>query len=130
MRLIAIRESGRTQVFKISRDPKSSSYNFAQDVAEVEGLPNVLQEGSFVIDSQKGTFWRADRSRFAASLQIGNSNPDHCFWVVAGTKGARCMLDISGERVSKAEWNNKKNKVGHVQVIQRNSELIDSVHSS
>ena len=36
------------------------------------------------------------------------------------------MLDISGERIAKVEWNNKKTKVGHVQVVEKNSELIDS----
>lgn len=121
VRLIAIHESGNTQVFKIIRDPESSSYNFAQDVSRVEGLPNVMQGGSFVIDSQKGTTWRADRSRFAASLQSGDSNPARCLWVTASAKGARCMLDISGERISKVEWNSKKNKVEHVQVIEKNN---------
>ncbi|KAG1757244.1 lethal giant larvae like, C-terminal-domain-containing protein [Suillus lakei] len=112
VRLIAIHESGNTQVFKIIRDPESSLYNFAQDVT---------MGGSFVIDSQKGTAWRADRSRFAASLQTRDSNPAHCFWVTASAKGARCMLDISGERISKVEWNSKRNKVGHVQVIEKNN---------
>ncbi|KAG1765082.1 lethal giant larvae like, C-terminal-domain-containing protein [Suillus occidentalis] len=121
VRLIAIHESGNTQVFKIIRDPDSSLYAIAQDVIRVEGLPNVIQGGSFVIDSQKGTTWRADRSRFAASLQTRDSNPAHCFWVTASAKGARCMLDISGERVSKVEWHSKKNKVGHVQVIEKNN---------
>lgn len=125
MRLIAIHESGNTQVFKIIRDPDSSLYAIAQDVIRVEGPPNVIQGGSFVIDSQKGTTWRADRSRFAASLQTRDSNPAHCFWVTASAKGARCMLDISGERVSKVEWHNKKNKVGHVQVIEKNSEFLE-----
>lgn len=121
VRLIAIHESGNTQVFKIIRDPDSSLYAIAQDVIRVEGLPDVIQGGSFVIDSQKGTTWRADRSRFAASLQTRDSNPAHCFWVTASAKGARCMLDISGERVSKVEWHSKKNKVGHVQVIEKNN---------
>lgn len=121
VRLIAIHESGNTQVFKIIRDPESSLYDFAQDVTRVEGLPNVMQGGSFVIDSQKGTTWRADRSRFAASLQTKDSNPAHCLWVTANVKGARCMLDISGDRISKVEWNSKKNKVGHVQVIEKNN---------
>ncbi|KAG1754961.1 lethal giant larvae like, C-terminal-domain-containing protein [Suillus paluster] len=124
VRLIAIHESGNTQIFKIIRDPKSSLYNFAQDVTKVEGLQNTLQGGSFVIDSQKGAPWRADRSRFAASLQTQDSNHDHCFWVTASTKGARCMLDISGERIAKVEWNCKKNKVGHVQVIERNNSRV------
>lgn len=101
-------------------------YDFAHDVTRIEGLPNVLQGGSFVIDSQKGTTWHADRSRFAAALQTGDSNPARCFWVTASARGARCMLDISGEKISKVEWNSKKNKVGHVQVIEKNSELIDS----
>ncbi|KAG0700674.1 WD40 containing snare-dependent exocytosis protein [Suillus ampliporus] len=130
VRLIAIYESGNTQVFKIIRDPKSSLYNFAQDVTKVEGLPNALQGGSFVIDSQKGTPWRADRSRFATSLQTRDSNPDHCFWVTASAKGARCMFDISGERIAKVEWNSKKNKVGHVQVIERNnSHVLKHLHT-
>lgn len=121
VRLIAIHESGNTQVFKIIRDPESSLYDFAQDVTRVEGLPNVMQGGSFVIDSQKGTTWRADRSRFAASLQTRDSNPARCLWVTASARGARCTLDISGERISKVEWNSKKNKVGHVQVIEKNN---------
>ncbi|KAG2155490.1 lethal giant larvae like, C-terminal-domain-containing protein [Suillus clintonianus] len=121
VRLIAIHESGNTQVFKIIRDPKSSMYNFAQDIIKVEGLPNVLQGGSFVIDSHKGTTRRADRSRFAASLQTRDNNPEHCFWVTTSAKGARCMLDISGERISKVEWNSKKNKVERVQVIENNN---------
>ncbi|KAG2156546.1 lethal giant larvae like, C-terminal-domain-containing protein [Suillus bovinus] len=121
VRLIAIHESGNTQVFKIIRDPESSLYDFAHDVTRVEGLPNVLQGGSFVIDSQKGTTWRADRSRFASSLQTRDNNLAHCFWVAASAKGARCMLDISGERISKVEWNSKKNKVRHVQVVEKNN---------
>ncbi|KAG1904773.1 lethal giant larvae like, C-terminal-domain-containing protein [Suillus fuscotomentosus] len=121
VRLIAIHESGNTQVFKIIRDPESSMYDFAHDVTRIEGLPNVLQGGSFVIDSQKGTTWHANRSRFAAALQTGDSNPARCFWVTANAKGARCMLDISGEKISKVEWNSKKNKVGHVQVIEKNN---------
>lgn len=121
VRLIASHESGSTEVFKIIRDSESSLYNFAQDVTRIEGLPNVMQGGSFVIDSQKGTAWRADRSRFAASLQTRDNNPARCFWVTASAKGARCMLDISGERISKVEWNSKKNKVGHVQVIEKNN---------
>ncbi|KAG1864661.1 lethal giant larvae like, C-terminal-domain-containing protein [Suillus subalutaceus] len=121
VRLIAIHESGNTQIFKIIRDPESSLYDFAQDVTRIEGLPNVMQGGSFVIDSQKGTTWRADRSRFAASLQTRDSNPARCLWVTASARGARCTLDISGERISKVEWNSKKNKVGHVQVIEKNN---------
>lgn len=43
------------------------------------------------------------------------------FWVVAGAKGAKSVLDVTGERIGRAEWPGKAGKVEGVVVVKKNS---------
>lgn len=44
---------------------------------------------------------------------------DQVLLVIAGSKGARCNVDITGDRLGKVEWNNKMGKVSSVQIVQK-----------
>jgi hypothetical protein len=63
---------------------------------------------------------KADRSRLAASLQGSDRNNLPCLWIIAGAKGVRCNADITGKRVSKADWSNKVGGVESVQIVEKN----------
>jgi len=71
-----------------------------------------------VLDSKTGLQRKANRNRLAASLEPGAEA--HSIWITAGTKGVRCVSDITGERIGKAEWGNKVGSVQSVKVIERN----------
>lgn len=90
---------------------------------ETETLSNPVPNGSFIVDAKTGTLIKADRNRLAASLQ-SDGNLIHGLWVTVGSKGVRCIADITGERIAKADWNNKIGGIESVQIIDKNGECI------
>ncbi|KAH7930914.1 hypothetical protein BV22DRAFT_999529 [Leucogyrophana mollusca] len=120
VRLIATRASGPTKVYKMTRVPGSSSWNIDKDSVSTETLADTLPSGSFVIDSHSGDSLVANKTRFAASLQPTSSQTGHCIWVTASTRGARCVVDITGERIGKADWSSRKYTVERAQIIEKN----------
>jgi len=91
---------------------------------ETETFSNPVPNGSFVVDANTGALIKADRSRLAASLQTSDRNPIHGLWVTVGSKGVRCIADITGERISKADWNNKAGEIENVQIIDKNGSCV------
>jgi len=79
-----------------------------------------------VLDANTGVPIKADRSRLAASLQPSDRNHPHCLWVSVGSKGIRCIADITGDRVGKADWNNKVGGIENVQIVEKNGKCIPS----
>ena len=47
------------------------------------------------------------------------------FWICAGVKGVRCVVDVTGERIGRAEWPSKLGKVDRVAVVQKNGAWFD-----
>ena len=87
-----------------------------------ETLPSPIPHGSFVLDAKTGIPWRADRNRLGISLQEGTATDTHVLWISAGGKGVRCVADVTGEKIGKADWGHKLGAVRNVQVVERNGE--------
>lgn len=69
---------------------------------------------------------KPDRERLAMVYSAGAKIPvreGHCFWVVAGVKGAKCFADVTGDRVGKTEWKDTEGVVKNVQIVERHSQL-------
>lgn len=77
-----------------------------------------------MLDANTGAPMKANRSGLAASLQSSSGDNVHCLWVTTGAKGVRCILDITGERVGKADWGSKVGGVESVQVIEKNGQFV------
>lgn len=78
----------------------------------------------FVLDSKNGSPCGSNRSRLAASMEgSGTTTNDQVLLVAVGSKGARCNVDITGDRLAKVEWNHKMGKILSVQIVQKLSKL-------
>ncbi|KAJ3908951.1 WD40 containing snare-dependent exocytosis protein [Lentinula edodes] len=117
LRLIAGHGSGASQVFTFGRS-LDSSWKPTEEVVKFDGSVHPI--GMFVINSKNGSRCTADRSRLAASLDTSLISPSApVLLVMAGTKGVRCNVNITGERISKVEWNHKMGKVLTIQIVQK-----------
>jgi len=119
IRLIASHASGYTQIFNLSRPSGSPSWKLDGEPVETDTLAHPVLHGSFILDANTGGPIKADRSHLAASLQASDRNNTPCLWITAGAKGVRCIADITGERVGKADWSNKVGAVESVQIIEK-----------
>jgi syntaxin-binding protein 5 len=124
IRLIASRVSGYTQIFSLSRPSGSSSWQLDGEPVETETVAHPIPHGSFVLDASTGASITADRSRLATSLHDPDRNNVHCLWVSAGAKGVKCIADITGERVAKADWSSKVGGVESVQIVEKSGQQI------
>jgi syntaxin-binding protein 5 len=118
VRLIASRASGHTQIFSLSRPSGSPSWQLDGPV-ETDTITHPLSRGSFILDANTGISIKADRSHLAASLRVSDHHYVPCLWVTAGAKGVRCIADITGERVGKADWSSKLGGVESVHIIEK-----------
>ncbi|KAF9225537.1 hypothetical protein BS17DRAFT_778739 [Gyrodon lividus] len=118
VRLIAIHASGTTYIYKIARSQGSTVFSIAGVVA-TETLPDPLPRCSFVLDSQTGALLCANGARLAAFLRAPGANSSGCLWVTVSATGARCIADITGDRIGKVDWN-KKHHVLNAQMVERN----------
>jgi syntaxin-binding protein 5 len=121
IRLIAIHASGATRIFTFV--PSGTSYTIASEPTLTETLANPIAHSSFVLDAKTGSLCKADRSRLGIALQATATVNTHVLWISASGKGARCVADVTGEKLGKAEWNPKEGTVWSVQVVERNGAL-------
>jgi syntaxin-binding protein 5 len=77
----------------------------------------VLPNGSFVLDARSGITWLADKQRFRLLNQPAGET--HALFVSVGSKGARCNVDVSGERIGKVDWPDYAGHITAVQVIDK-----------
>lgn len=94
------------------------------ELVDIETLSNPIPNGSFIIHADTGAQIKADRNKLAASLQSPDRYPVHGLWVTVSSKGVRCIADITGERVSKTDWNNKVGEIESAQIVERNGKCI------
>ncbi|KIJ66213.1 hypothetical protein HYDPIDRAFT_26582 [Hydnomerulius pinastri MD-312] len=120
IRLIAIHASGTTNIYKIARKQGSKAYSIA-GVVTAETLPDTLPHCSYVIDANNGAPLHADGIRLAASMQssTAKAKANDCLWVTVSPTGARCNVDITGDRIGKADWN-RKHAILDGQIVERN----------
>ncbi|KAJ7070791.1 WD40 containing snare-dependent exocytosis protein [Mycena amicta] len=118
VRLIVGYVSGATEIITVTRETNSSLWCIEAEIKKVEGVPNPLLGGMFVLDAKKGGFLRATRERLAQSLHP--TAPDSTsILVIAGAKGARCIADLHGPRISRVDWAAKGSAVVCAQVVEK-----------
>lgn len=117
-----MRESGYTAIYTLSRS--SAGDWTVNDIPETtEAMSHAIPGASFVINVKSGTKIKADRSGLAEVL--GSSAEDatkkKSFWISAGAKGVKCVIDITGDRIGKADWPSKFGNVEKVAVVKKSS---------
>ncbi|KAJ4485744.1 WD40 containing snare-dependent exocytosis protein [Lentinula aciculospora] len=118
LRLVVGHDSGTFQVFTFGRS-MNSSWAPVKEVAKFDGPDHPID--MFVINSKNGSRCLANRSRLAAALNDSETTRGTVpvLFVTAGLKGARCNMNISGDRIGKVEWSHKMGKVLSVQIVQK-----------
>ncbi|KAI0931535.1 hypothetical protein AcV5_005001 [Taiwanofungus camphoratus] len=131
IRLIAAAKSGSTLIYTLTR-ATDGIWTVADTSEAAEAPARPIPGGSFVLDAKSGMRCRVDRQGLATIIGNGGSDMDErgrvespgkrkgCIWVCAGAKGVRCIADVTGERIAKADWGSKMGTVKHVEVIEKN----------
>lgn len=122
VRLIATRDSGFTTIFALARTP-DGIWSLSDARETTEGVAHALPGASYVLDLKTGAHRAADR---AGLVEVMHTVPEDAAkgtacWVVAGARGVKTVLDITGERIARAEWPGKAGKVENVAVVKKNS---------
>lgn len=119
--LIAVRTSGQAIVYTLVRTP-DGVWNVSPTPENTDTVSQPLVGGSFVVDTRTGNQCRANRGGLGAALSASTEDVEKgkAVWVCAGIKGARCAIDITGERVGRVEWSSKFGKVERVSLVQKN----------
>jgi syntaxin-binding protein 5 len=130
IRLVAARASGLIHIYTLARGD-NGTWSIPSAPSEIEGVPTPLTSGTFVLDAHTGAPCKADKAHLAAALEFKASSnaPEEsvrCLLLIVGAKGARCLADLSNERVARVEWGHKVGNVVHAQVIERNGRRIQS----
>lgn len=113
VRLIASYSSGDSEVFTLAPSGNPVSWKVSGEPITIKGIWDPIY--SVVIDSKTGALQKPNPARLAASLRPTPEDNSHSFFLVVGKKGARCVTDIDGDRIGKAEW---PHKAGVTQVAQ------------
>lgn len=124
LRLIAIHLSGNKDIYTISQSHEG--FKFEGPVTFNKVMPNPLPNGTFVVDAKTGASCKADRQRFMDMLRFHEKEVGPVVLVAAGMKGVRSFLNITGERIGKAEWSTKSGPLVSVQIVERLGWLVHS----
>ncbi|KAK0246422.1 WD40 containing snare-dependent exocytosis protein [Armillaria nabsnona] len=116
VRLIAIRKSGFCEVYTISR--VNSSWRCSDDFVKVDGVSDPFPEGTFMVDAKTGVHRNATRRGLSDAFN-SSAAQGHAYFITAGTKGARCYVDINGSRIGKVDWNSKSGTVQEVKIVEK-----------
>lgn len=123
VRLLVSRSSGLAQIINLGRSSGSTSWVIDGDILETETLPSPIPCGSFVIDANNGGPLKADRRGLGAALRAPSDTHSQSLWITTGAKGVRSIVNITGERVGKADWGTKAGVVESVQIVEKNGTL-------
>lgn len=122
--LLVVRQSGSTDIYAMSRSP-DGSWSISDQTEHAEGSSNPLPDASFVIDSKNGRRCKADGNGLITAMNpTSDPTKGRYLWITAGTKGARCVVDITGDRLGRVEWPSKAGKVEKVSFVQKNGEMV------
>ncbi|EMD32655.1 hypothetical protein CERSUDRAFT_118683 [Gelatoporia subvermispora B] len=132
IRLIATVASGATTLYTIARS-EDGAWNAVASTHTVEAAQRPVPGGSAVLDAKTGARIHASRDGLAAALRIaqhdvaeGETAEGHkrTVWVSAGAKGARCIANLTGERIAKTDWSSKAGAVLQTKVIEKNGSSV------
>ena len=119
--LLVVRQSGSTDIYVMLRAPDGSwSVNDKAEPEHAEGVASPLPDASFVIYSKSGRSCKADGNGLITSMNpTAESTKGRYLWITAGAKGAKCVVDITGERIGRIEWPSKTGKVERVSIVRK-----------
>ena len=100
-------------MFTLAPSGNPVSWKVSGEPIAIKGIGDPIY--SVVIDSKTGALKKPNPARLAASLRPPPKDNSHSFFLVVGKKGARCITDIDGDRIGKAEW---RHNAGVTQVAQ------------
>ncbi|KAI0705856.1 lethal giant larvae like, C-terminal-domain-containing protein [Cytidiella melzeri] len=127
--LLAIHMSGSTMIYNVLRSP-DGTWSVSDQTEHTDSSSQPLPHASFVLESRNGRICKAERDGLVSAL---NPNPSvargRYFWVTAGAKGVKCVVNITGDRIGRAEWPSKAGKVEKVCVIQKNASVVLVAHT-
>jgi syntaxin-binding protein 5 len=118
-----VRSSGHAMVYTLDRQENTSKLGVISS-SETEGVPSPFSDPdcSVVISAETGLKYKADGHavRSANQAEITNGiETKHSIWINAGEKGARTMIDVTGDRLSRIEWGNKGGSVVRARVVEK-----------
>jgi len=123
VRLVASRWNGSTNIFTLNQVHGTWTADDSQS-KKVEGVDQPLPHGSYVFESGTGYSCLATNYNMRRALNTAAPSTDaskdsaHCFWLTAGRKGCRCVVNFSGSKVGKVDWGRGKN-IECVEVVSR-----------
>jgi syntaxin-binding protein 5 len=115
--------SGSTVIHPLSRLP-DGTWSVSEQTEQTDSASHPLPNASFVIDSKTGRRCKANGDKLKEVLSPASENAEkgRYLWVTAGEKGAKCVVDITGNRIGRVDWPSKAGKVEQVAVVQKNGE--------
>jgi syntaxin-binding protein 5 len=116
--LIAVHASGLTEVFRVNRSSGSGSWVIDGECTKTHTVQHPIPGGTFVVDSKTGVKRNADGARLKLALQSSPTTLDaHGILIVTGANGAKCIRNVTGERLGKTDWGNKMGIVRSAEVV-------------
>ena len=118
--LIAVHDSGLTEIFTVSRPSGLDVWVIESECVTTHTVPNPLPGSTFVLDGKTGAKRKADRAGLRLSLQPSSatSNVPSVLVVVGATRG-KCIANINGEKIGKTDWDVKMGSVLSVEVVEK-----------
>ena len=118
MRLVAAYQSGHAEIYTLVHSGNPVSWSIIDEPVPCKAMVDPLPGGTFVVDT-RGAPIKADRVRLATSFQsVLPTGTLQCLMITVGAKGARCNLNIDGERMAKIEWGTKVGVVQSAQIVE------------
>jgi hypothetical protein len=118
VRLIAVYQSGHAEIYTLAHSGNPVSWSIVNEPVSCKAMTDPLPGGTFVVDT-RGVAVVANRVRLAASFRgVPTTEIPQCLMITVGAKGARCNLNIDGEKVAKIEWGSKVGLVQSVQIVE------------
>lgn len=125
--LIAVRASSATTIHTVLRS-QNGAWTVKTHPEKTEAASHPFPGGSIVINTT-GYSCNADRNGLSVALTppTNPSEVKRSIWVTAGSKGVRCVADITGEKLGRTEWGSKVGKVEQVEVVRKNGRLLSLI---
>jgi syntaxin-binding protein 5 len=118
VRLIAVYQSGHAEIYTLAHSGNPVSWSIVGEPVSCKAVADPLPGGTFVVDTQ-GVAVGADRTRLAALFRgVLPTGTPQCLMITVGAKGARCNLNIDGDKVAKIEWGGKVGLVQSAQIVE------------
>ena len=106
LRLVAADESSTCRIYSLKHD-NQGRWSASTDPEISQTVPHPLPSSTFIIQLKGGAPVLATRAKLASILREAQLDEPSSALIVASNKGARSILNLSGERIGKCDWGHK-----------------------